>query len=72
MHDMCGWRRESDDTESAQLLFLSQCTIKEDIKSEIKHHDINKDVEIDGPNIDDDEPSQIYASISAEHRAKKR
>ena len=43
-------------------------------EAEIKpNDDVHKDIEVGGSgNNDADEPSQFYASISAEHKAKKR
>ena len=45
--------------------------VKEDIEAEVPpYDDVYEDVEMGGE--DDDEPSQIYASVSTEHKAKKR
>ena len=47
--------------------------IKKDIKAKIRpRDDVGNDAEVGGSGNDDHEPAHTYASISAEHKAKKR
>ena len=48
---------------------------EEDVEEEVPPYDddVYEDVEVGGSGEDDgDEPSQVYASVSADHKAKKR
>ena len=57
------------------IVLLLQDEVNEDIVEEVPPYDndVYEDVEMGGSGEDDDdEPSQVYASVSAEHVAKKR